>query len=91
MTTRPGTFARLVDVMRSAFNDATELKIRPDAIGDMVECALISTAPKIVWKREAIAKELKIPGRKARGPTLSIEQIQGCWTRCAHRTCFASP
>jgi hypothetical protein len=61
--------------MRSALHDASELEIRPDAIGDMVECALISTAPKIVWKREAIAKELKIPARKARAPTLSIEQM----------------
>ncbi len=40
-----------------------------------VETALMSHAPKIVWKREAIATELKIPARRPRPATLSVEQM----------------
>jgi integrase len=61
--------------MRSAFNDACVTKIRLDAVGNQVETALMSHAPKIVWKREAIATELKIPARRPRPATLSVEQM----------------
>jgi hypothetical protein len=53
-----GYMERLFNVMRSAFNDACVTKIRLDAVGNRVETALMSHAPKIVWKREAIATEL---------------------------------
>jgi hypothetical protein len=46
-----------------------------DAVGNKVETALMSHAPKIVWKREAIATELKIPARRPRPATLSVEQM----------------
>ena len=63
--------------MRSAFNDACVTKIRLDAVGNKIETALMSHAPKIVWKREAIATELKIRARRPRPATLSIEQMAG--------------
>ena len=70
-----GYIERLFNVMRSAFNDACVTKIRLDAVGNEVETALMSHAPKIVWKREAIATELKIPARRPRPVTLSVEQM----------------
>ena len=70
-----GYIERLFNVMISAFNDACVTKIRLDAVGNKVETALMSHAPKIVWKREAIATELKIPARRPRPATLSIEQM----------------
>ena len=70
-----GYIERLFNVMRSAFNDACVTKIRLDAVGNQVETALMSHAPKIVWKREAIASELKIPARRPRPVTLSVEQM----------------
>ena len=72
-----GYIERLFNVMRSAFNDACVIKIRLDAVGNEVETALMSHAPKIVWKREAIATELKIPARRPRPATLSVEQMAG--------------
>lgn len=70
-----GYIERLFNVMRSAFNDACVTKIRLDGVGNKVETALMSHAPKIVWKREAIATELKIPARRPRPATLSVEQM----------------
>jgi hypothetical protein len=70
-----GYIERLFNVMRSAFNDACVTKIRLDAGGNKVEAAVMSHAPKIVWKREAIATELKIPARRPRPATLSVEQM----------------
>jgi integrase len=70
-----GYIERLFNVMRSAFNDACVTRIRLDAVGNKVETALMSHAPKIVWKREAIATELKIPARRPRPATLSVEQM----------------
>jgi hypothetical protein len=61
--------------MRSAFNDACVVKIRLDAVGNKVETALMSHAPKIVWKRDALATELKIPARRPRPATPSIQQM----------------
>jgi hypothetical protein len=70
-----GYIERLFNVMRSAFNDACVTKIRLDAVGNKVETALMSHAPRIAWKREAIATELKIPARRPRPTTLSVEQM----------------
>jgi hypothetical protein len=65
-----GYIERLFNVMRSAFNDACVTKIRLDAVGNEVEKALMSHS-----KREAIATELKIPARRPRPVTLSVEQM----------------
>ena len=66
---------RLFNVMRSAFNAACEVKIRIDAVGNNIEAAILSHAPKVVWKREKIARELKIPTEKRKPRLLSIEEM----------------
>ncbi len=71
----PGYIERLFNVMRSAFIDATVVKMRTDALGKPVEAALIAAAPKIVMTRETVAKELRIPPRNARRPAISIQQM----------------
>lgn len=70
-----GYIERLFNVMRSAFNAATEAKIRIDAVGNKTEAAMLSHAPKVVWKREKIAKELKLPAMKRKPRVLSIEEM----------------
>jgi integrase len=70
-----GYIERLFNVARAAFNDACQVKIRPDAVGNKIEAALMSHAPKVVWKRDNISKEMKIPARRPRPPTLSIDQM----------------
>ncbi len=74
-THSPATIARLFNVMRSAFLDAEKTRLRPDAIGNMVEAALMRSAPKIVMTQDAVAAELKVPTRSPRRATLSIEQM----------------
>jgi hypothetical protein len=46
-----------------------------DAVGNKAETALMSHAPKIVWKRDALATELKIPARRPQPATPSIQQM----------------
>jgi integrase len=70
-----GTIARHINVMRSAFIDASRFKIRLDALGNRVEAALILTSPKIVMRRELVAAELKIPQKRPRNATLSLDQM----------------
>jgi integrase len=70
-----GYIERLLNVMRSAFNAACEVKIRIDAVGNKVETAMLSHAPKVVWKRHKIAKELKIPAETRKPRVLSIEEM----------------
>ncbi len=70
-----GSIARNFNVLRAAFIDATAIKLRADAIGNEVEAALLSGAPKIVMTQDRIAEELKIPKRRPRRATLSIEQM----------------
>jgi integrase len=70
-----GYIERLFNVMRSAFNAACEVKIRIDAVGNKVEAAMLSHAPKVVWKRDKIAKELKIPAETRKPRVLSIEEM----------------
>jgi integrase len=70
-----GYIERLFNVMRSAFNHACVVKIRPDVVGNTIETALMTHAPKIVWKRYGLASELRIPARRPRPATLSIQQM----------------
>jgi hypothetical protein len=86
-----GYIERIFNVMRAAFNDACEIRIRRDAVGDEVEAALIEAAPRIVWKRDAIAKELKIPVRRPRPALSRSSRWARCWMRSKFRTCSASP
>jgi hypothetical protein len=85
-----GYIERLFNVMRSAFNDACVTKIRLDAVGNKVETALMSHAPRIAWKREAIATELKIPARRPRPTTLSVEQMAAVLDSLKTPTCSVS-
>ncbi len=70
-----GGIERRFNVLRSAFLDACHVKTRVDAVGNEIEAALIASAPKIVMTRQRIADELKIPQRKPRPPTLSLDQM----------------
>jgi integrase len=70
-----GYIERLFNVMRSAFNAACEVKIRIDAVGNKVEAAMLSHAQNVVWKRDKIAKELKIPAETRKPRVLSIEEM----------------
>lgn len=70
-----GNIARNFNVLRAAIIDATAIKLRPDGLGNEIEAALIASAPKIVMTQERIADELKIPKRRPRRATLSIEQM----------------
>lgn len=67
--------ARLFNVMRSAFIDATKVKLRRDPAGGQIEGALIAAAPEIVARQEAVADHLSIPARKPRRRTLSLEDM----------------
>jgi hypothetical protein len=67
--------ARVFNVMRSAFIDATKMKMRPDPTGDKVEAKLIASAPEIVMRQEKIAEELKIPARPRRRKTLTLDDM----------------
>jgi integrase len=51
---------RRLDVLHSAFAEMTKVKLRTDAFGNEVECALMTHAPKFVYKRGRIARELKL-------------------------------
>jgi integrase len=71
----PATIARHFNVMRSAFINACEVRMRADPVGVPIEAALISSAPKIVMRQEHIAKELEIAPRPPRRKTLSLDQM----------------
>jgi integrase len=71
-----GYVERLFNVMRAAFNNACVIRLRHDAIGQQIECALMTNAPRVVWKRVNVAHELKIPGRRRMRPdTPTLEQM----------------
>jgi integrase len=71
-----GYIERIFTVMRSAFNAACAVRISYDAVGQQIECALMTNAPKVVWKRKNVAQELKIPTmRRPRPDTPSLEQM----------------
>ena len=56
---------RTLSVLGAALNDAAAVKMRVDPIGRHVEGALVAHAPKIVYQRVRISRELRIaPPRK---------------------------
>lgn len=71
----PASIERRLDVVCAAFHEMTEVKIRKDPFGQDIETALMTHAPKFVYKRGRIAKELKIAPSKPRHNTLSIEDM----------------
>jgi hypothetical protein len=71
----PASIERRLDVVCAAFNEMTEIKVRKDPFGQDVETALMTHAPKFVYKRARIAKELKIAPSKPRHNTLTIEDM----------------
>lgn len=71
----PASIERRLDVICAAFNEMTEVKVRTDPFGQPVETALMTHAPKFAYKRDRIAKELKIPPSKPRHNKLSIEDM----------------
>jgi hypothetical protein len=80
---------RCFNVMRSAFVDATRVKIRTDAVGNPVEAALISRAPEIVMREGRIATELKIPQQRRNARRSRSTRWPACSTAALRRTCFA--
>jgi hypothetical protein len=82
--------ARLFNVMRSAFIDATQVKMRFDAVGNLVEAALITSAPRIVMTCDRIAKELNIAVRHASHCRRSI-RWQSCSTHWRLNICSDLP
>jgi hypothetical protein len=71
----PASIERRLDVVCAAFHEMTEVKLRLDPFGQTVETALMTHAPKFVYKRARIAKELKIAPSKPRHNTLTIEDM----------------
>src|SRR5262245_40565130 len=76
--------------MRSAFIDATKVKIRIDAVGNPVEAALIVRAPEIVMREPRIEAELKIPNRRRRRAPLSLDDMAAVIDRCTTTHLFRS-
>lgn len=71
----PASIERRLDVICAAFNEMTQVKVRKDPFGQPIETALMTHAPKFIYKRARIAKELKIPESKPRHNKLSIEDM----------------
>jgi integrase len=71
----PASIERRLDVVHAAFSEMTEVKLRTDPFGQQVETALMTHAPKFVYKRDRIARELKIPPSKARHNKLSLQDM----------------
>lgn len=71
----PASIERRLDVICAAFHEMTEVKLRKDPFGQNVETALMTHAPKFVYKRARIAKELKIAPSKPRHNKLTIEDM----------------
>lgn len=84
----PASIERRLDVICAAFNEMTEIKIRQDPFGQDIETALMTHAPKFVYKRGRIAKELKIPPSKPRHNKLSIEDMAAALDRIEHEHLF---
>lgn len=68
--------------MRSAFIDATKMKIRIDAVGNQVEAALMLRAPEIVMREPRIVAELKVPKRTRERAPLSLDEMAAVLDRC---------
>ena len=84
----PASIERRLDVICSAFNDMTKVKLRKDPFGQEVETALMTHAPQFVYKRDRIAKELKIPPSRPRHNTTSIEQVAKVLDAIEHEHLF---
>src|SRR5262249_53124800 len=74
--------ARCFSVMRSAFIDATKVKIRIDGVGNQCEAALMSYAPEIIMREAKIASDLKMPKNARRRTPLSLEDMAAVLDRC---------
>lgn len=57
---KASTIERTFNVIRSAFLDATKVKMRADLFGHEIEGALMSHAPPIGMKQAEVARELKL-------------------------------
>lgn len=84
----PASIERRLDVICAAFHEMTEVKLRKDPFGQEVETALITHAPKFVYKRARIAKELKIAPSKPRTNKLSIEDMAKALDALEHEHLF---
>jgi hypothetical protein len=71
----PASIERRLDVVCAAFHEMTEVKLRLDPFGQTIETALMTHAPKFVYKRARIAKELKIAPSTPRHTTHSLDDI----------------
>jgi integrase len=69
------TIDRTLSVLGAALNDAAAVKMRPDPLGTMVEGALVSHVPMIVYQRARISKELRIAAPKKGGFVPSLAQM----------------
>lgn len=84
----PASIERRLDVVCAAFHEMTEIKLRKDPFGQDIETALMTHAPKFVYKRDRIAKELKIPPSKPRHNKLSIEDMARALDALSHEHLF---
>lgn len=84
----PASIERRLDVICAAFHEMTEIKMRKDPFGQDVETALMTHAPKFVYKRGRIAKELKIPPSVPRHNKLSIEAMAAALDALKHEHLF---
>lgn len=84
----PASIERRLDVVCAAFNEMTEVKLRLDPFGQEVETALMTHAPKFVYKRDRIASELKIPPSKPRHNKHSIEDVAKILDAIEHEHVF---
>jgi integrase len=71
----PASIERRLDVVCAAFHEMTQVKLRTDPFGQPIETALMTHAPRFVYKRARIAYELKIAPSKPRHTTCSIEDM----------------
>lgn len=72
---KPTSIERRLDVLCAALQDMTKVKLRKDPIGQDVECALMTHAPAFIYKRRAIAHELKLPPPTPRHSTHTLETV----------------
>ncbi len=84
----PASIERRLDVLSAAFHEMTEVKLRKDTFGQDVETALMTHAPKFVYKRARIAEELKIPPSKPRHSTHSLEEVADVLDALRHEHLF---
>lgn len=84
----PASIERRLDVICAAFREMTEVKLRRDAFGDDVETALMTHAPRFVYKRARIAKDLKIAPSKPRHNQFTIENMASVLDSLEHEHLF---